>query len=402
LAVPTSGSTGAPKLVALSGDAIRASARASAERLGGTGNWLLALPTDHIAGLNVVIRAFLAGAAPSPMPPRRFTPEAFAAASAALPPGPRFTSLVPTQLRRLLAGRADGIVALRTFGAVLVGGAALDPELRARAEAAGVRVVETYGSAETCGGCVYDGMPLAGVEVVFAPESAPESASRSAPQSAPAPDTGGRIEIAGPTLAPESTPRSVFEPAPEPMPQSAPTRGAGGRIQISGPMLALGYALERLQAPDGPARQGSTGFFERDGRRWFASSDLGRWTADGRLSIDGRADNALTTGGHTVAPERVESVLRALPGVAEILVVGLADAAWGEAVTALVVPDAAGPPTLGQLRREVKGHLDQAHAPRNLGVVPALPILAPGKPDRRAAGALAAELAASGKLERLG
>ncbi|MDR1119158.1 MAG: AMP-binding protein, partial [Bifidobacteriaceae bacterium] len=165
IAVPTSGSTGDPRWVALSASAVCASARLSAARLGGAGHWLLALPPTHIAGLNVVIRALLSGGALRAMAPGRFTAEGFAAAAAALPPGARFTSLVPTQLRRLLDGGSGALRALAGFDAVLVGGAALDLGLRERAVAAGVRVVETYGMAETCGGCVYDGVPLDDVSV---------------------------------------------------------------------------------------------------------------------------------------------------------------------------------------------------------------------------------------------
>ncbi|MDR2381342.1 MAG: AMP-binding protein, partial [Bifidobacteriaceae bacterium] len=181
VAVPTSGSTGEPQWVALSADALEAGARLSAARLGGTGNWLLALPPTHIAGINVLVRALFAGRAVVGVPPGPFTPEAFAAAAAKLPAGPNFTALVPTQLRRILDGGGDGIGHLRDFVAVLVGGAGLDAALRARAEAAGVRLVATYGMAETCGGCVYDGQPLDSVAVALSGD--------------------GVIELSSPTLA---------------------------------------------------------------------------------------------------------------------------------------------------------------------------------------------------------
>jgi O-succinylbenzoic acid--CoA ligase len=338
--VATSGSTGTPKLVALSAAAIRASAEASADRLGGPGHWLLALPTDHIAGLNVVMRSLLAGGPPTTMAPGRFSAQAFAAACAAMPAGRRLTSLVPTQLRRLLTGGPDGIGGLASFDAVLVGGAALAPRLRRAAEAAGVRVVATYGAAETGGGCVYDGRPLDGVSLALAP--------------------GGRVEVAGPVLA-------------------------------SGYLGASAQGLGRERA----------GFFERAGRRWFASRDLGSWDDDGRLMITGRADNAITTGGETISPEPVEDLLRDLPGVADAVLVGLADAAWGELVTALVVSRAGRRPGLTELRRAVKERFTPAHAPRALGLMAALPEVAPGKPDRLAAAASAAALAAAGQLDRL-
>lgn len=179
--IGTSGSTGEPKLVGLSAAALRASAEATANRLGGTAAWLLALPAEHVAGVQVIVRAVLAGADPVVQDLRAgFGPDAFAAATAQLPDGRRHTSLVPTQLLRLLDDDA-GLAALRSYAAVLVGGAALDPTLGERARAAGVHVVTTYGMSETAGGCVYDGVPLDGVLLDI--------------------DAGGRIRLGGPTLA---------------------------------------------------------------------------------------------------------------------------------------------------------------------------------------------------------
>jgi O-succinylbenzoic acid--CoA ligase len=143
---------------------------------------LLALPAEHVAGVQVLVRALLAGTPAEVLDLRAgFRPERFAAAAARLGPGRRCTSLVPTQLVRLLDAAGPGLAALRGFAAVLVGGAPLDPGLRRRAEAAGVRVIATYGMSETAGGCVYDGIPLPGVRVDL--------------------DADGRILLGGPTLA---------------------------------------------------------------------------------------------------------------------------------------------------------------------------------------------------------
>lgn len=157
LVVPTSGSTGAPKGVLLTAACLTASARAAEQRLGGPAAWLLPLPVTHIGGLQVLLRALLAGAPP-------VVTTDLAAGTAQLPAGRRHTSLVPTQLRRALAD-PPAREALATFDAVLLGGAAAPPALLAEAAAAGVRVVTTYGMSETSGGCVYDGVPLPGVSV---------------------------------------------------------------------------------------------------------------------------------------------------------------------------------------------------------------------------------------------
>jgi O-succinylbenzoic acid--CoA ligase len=175
LLIETSGSTGRPKRVVLARDAVVASATASAARLQGSGRWLLALPSSYVAGVQVVVRSLLAGHEPVVV-------DGLDVAGALAGPGteaPDFLSLVPTQLHRLLE-RPDQRAALTRVHTVLVGGGGLDAQLRRRAEDAGVRVVVTYGSSETAGGCVYDGLPLDGVAVRV--------------------DDTGRVGIAGPTL----------------------------------------------------------------------------------------------------------------------------------------------------------------------------------------------------------
>src|SRR5690606_31760091 len=146
-----------PKLVRLSRRAMVASAQATHQVLGGPGQWVLALPPSGVGGLQVLVRSALAGV--EPVFADEF--EDLNAACAALTAERRYVSLVPTQLHRLAsAGQLSGLARLN---AALIGGAALDPELRQTVADAGVRVVRTYGMSETSGGCVYDGRPLPGV-----------------------------------------------------------------------------------------------------------------------------------------------------------------------------------------------------------------------------------------------
>ncbi|MFL6065834.1 MAG: AMP-binding protein [Friedmanniella sp.] len=163
LVVSTSGSTGRPKGVLLSATAVTAAAAATHERLGGAGDWVLALPPHYVAGLMVLARALVAGTQAHPV----------AADLSDLPDavprlqGRRYLSVVPTQLARGLR-RPAVADALRAFDAVLVGGGALPEPLAEAAARAGIAVVTTYGMSETCGGCVYDGRPLPGVDVRLA------------------------------------------------------------------------------------------------------------------------------------------------------------------------------------------------------------------------------------------
>jgi o-succinylbenzoate---CoA ligase len=163
LVVETSGSTGSPKRVLLSRRAVLASVVATERRLGGAGCWALVLPPTYVAGLQVICRSLVAGHEP--------VLDGWEGAG--------FTSLVPTQLHRLLDDPAS-VAALRGLHTILLGGGPVDPALRERSAKEGLRVVATYGSAETAGGCVYDGYPLDGVGVEV--------------------DDDGRIRIAGPTL----------------------------------------------------------------------------------------------------------------------------------------------------------------------------------------------------------
>lgn len=156
--IGTSGSTGEPKGAELGADALLHSARASLRRCGARpgDRWLVCLPVTHVAGLQVLVRSLVAGTDPV------VVPDADAAALAES--GCAHVSVVPTQLVRLMSAEA-GPAALAAFTSVLVGGAASSASLLALARAAGVRVATTYGMSETCGGCVYDGVPLDGVSV---------------------------------------------------------------------------------------------------------------------------------------------------------------------------------------------------------------------------------------------
>ncbi|OBK67104.1 O-succinylbenzoic acid--CoA ligase [Mycolicibacterium fortuitum] len=161
--VSTSGTTGTPKGALLTADALRASATATHARLGGDGRWLLALPAYHIAGLQVLVRSTLAGTTPVTVP-ASFDPRELPSAVAALGSGRRYASLVAVQLDKCLQAPAAA-EALADLDAVLIGGGPMPAGMSERAEAAGVTVVRTYGMSETAGGCVYDGVPLDGVEV---------------------------------------------------------------------------------------------------------------------------------------------------------------------------------------------------------------------------------------------
>jgi O-succinylbenzoic acid--CoA ligase len=145
---------------------------------------------------------------------------------------------------------------------------------------------------------------------------------------------------------------------------------AGGRIRIGGPVLFSRYRGQpelTAQALD---------------RGWFTTSDLGVVDQAGRLSVRGRADDMINTGGEKVVAGEVAAALLTCAGVRDAVVVGRPDAEWGQRVTAVVVPaDPAAPPSLDTLRAHVRQTMPASAAPREVEIVTEIPMLASGKPD---------------------
>jgi len=314
LVIPTSGTTGTPKGAMLTAAALIAGASATHDRLGGPGTWLLALPAHHIAGMQELVRSSLAGTVPAELDlSAGFDVTALPAAVGDMGSGRRYASLVATQLAKALAEPAAA-AALAELDAVLLGGGPAPAPVLAAASDAGIAVVRTYGSSETAGGCVYDGLPLDGVQV--------------------------RID------------------------------SEDSRISIGGCTLAKGYRNPTQPDP-----------FTEPG--WFRTDDVGAVDDSGRLSVLGRIDDAISTGGLTVLPTIVEAVLSRHPAVTDCAVFGVADDRLGQRVVAAIV--VTGPaPTLEELRDFVAVSLDRTAAPRELHVVTELPRHGIGKLNRRA------------------
>lgn len=308
LVVASSGSTGTPKLVALSADAILANTAASASALGGPGQWLLALPVHYIAGLNVLARSIAAGTDPVSLPAGPFDAAEFRRAAERMSAPDRFTALVPAQLATLLddAGAREQLAGFRR---VLVGGQALPAPLAERAAAAGIRVTRSYGSSESSGGCVYDGVPI------------------------------GTTTIA------------VVD----------------GEVRIASPGLAEGYLGEPELTRDR--------FVVEDGTRWFRTADAGEWDGE-RLSVTGRRDDVVNSGGVKVSLGAIERILRD-HGLEDAVVVAAPHPRWGETAVAFTALSTDADPALAA----VVVALGRAARPRieRVAVIPTLPS---GKPDR--------------------
>ena len=313
LVVSTSGSTGKPKGAMLTPTNLISSADATHQALGGEGQWLLAMPAAYIAGIQVLVRSMVAGVEPATIDlTRGFNVAEFAERAEELATtGERtYTALTPMQLAKATS-TLKGIDALRTFSAVLVGGAATNPRLLESAAKLRINVVTTYGSSETAGGCVYDGSPIA----------------------------GARVKI------------------------------VDGRIHLGGPMVARGY--RNVDSPD-----------LKDG--WFRTSDAGS-LIDDHLTVHGRIDNIIDSGGLKLHPEVLETFLLKVDGVTGACVVGKQDARFGERICAVYTGSASVADIMDAFDdAEDAGEIARWQVPKEIKVVPALPQLGPGKVDRAA------------------
>ncbi|MFG6196940.1 class I adenylate-forming enzyme family protein [Nonomuraea sp. JJY05] len=203
----------------------------------------------------------------------------------------------------------------------VVGGAALDPGTRAAAVRAGVRVVSYYGATE---------LSFVAVDT----------------------DGGGLRPFPGVEI------------------EVRRARGLG-EVWARSPWLAEGY----LGGAAGPLR--------RDADGWASVGDVAEpYRVGEMLRVRGRGDGAIQTGGATVVPEDVEEVLRKVPGVGDIVVIGSPHPSLGAVVTAVIEAECATPPPRALLEATARGGLDEAQRPRRWYAVPSLPRTQTGKPAR--------------------
>lgn len=301
LVVATSGSTGGQKEVGITAKAILASAKASNEFLGAKFGqvWSLLLPLTHVAGINVLVRSLELGTTPIDLRDAKEFPKA------------DFTAIVPTQLFRALTGDTQLLEHLKNCQAVLVGGAALPEAISKSAADAGIKIVTTYGMTETCGGCVYNGSPISGVEI----------------------------------------------------------ETSDGVIKIKGPTIAYSY-LNDEQAWRNSFVDG-----------WFVTSDLGTFI-EGKLTIYGRADDIIISGGEKLSLSAVESALSEKFKENEFAAFSIPDAEWGNALHIAVAGEH--PVSTHEITSYLEQSLGVVAKPKGFLILSALPMIGVGKVDQRA------------------
>lgn len=335
LVCSTSGSTGTPRGTLLSRSALQASATSFGKRFGTDGRWVLAMPLHRIAGLMVLVRSYfhnsdvvldpsIGGA--TPFSPATFWATTQSAIRSSKADGrPLLVSLVPTQIARLIDSGSVGIEALQSYDLVLSGAAATPQPLLEKLRELGINVSVSYGMSETCGGCVFDGMPLDGVQISIA---------------------------------------SADEIQP-------------GRISISGPVIASGYRLR----PDLTA----VSFIENR----FITNDVGALDSAGLIHVLGRLDDIVIVGGVKVALSAVEAAIRHHQDISEVAVIDIADSDWGSIPLAYIklrnnaqLDENQKQKLKLEIQEIVATRIGRAATPRSITFVAELPMLDSGKVDR--------------------
>ena len=223
-------------------------------------------------------------------------------------------SLVPTQLQRLMES-AEATEWLHGFEIIFLGGGPAWPEVLDRAASAGLRLVLSYGMTET---------------------AAMVAAQRPEEFLAGGRSSGGAL------------------------PHAAIGVTSDGLIRVSGASVFYGY------------------FPTFSEERTFTTADLGTIDAHGRLQVLGRGDAVIITGGEKVNPAEVEAVLRATREFADVAVIGIPDAQWGEAVVACFPSDSRAP-DLGAVDRVVSEKLASFKRPKRYLAIEPWPRNAQGK-----------------------
>lgn len=347
----TSGSTGAPRGVMLTSDALISSAAAFGKRFGTHNRWVVSMPVHRIAGIMVLVRSWVHGSPfeidPSVGGARPFEAAAFAATTLRAQRLSQedgramMVSLVPTQIARLLEAGTVGLETLRAYDLILSGAAATPQPLLQRLRDEGVKVAVSYGMSETCGGCVFDGMALDGVSISL----------------------GTKDDI---------------EP---------------GRISISGPVIASGYRL----------RNDLDALSFIDDR--LVTHDVGKLDTSGLLHVLGRLDDVVIVGGVNVALSAVEAAIRHHPLIEDVAVIDVADELWGSLPVAYVVTHSPLTDTEileAQIRTAVANQISRAATPRSICFVNQLPMLDSGKIDRISLRLQAAKDIAEGRMKHPG
>lgn len=347
----TSGSTGNPRGVLLTAEAINASVLAFSKRFGSEYRWVMSMPAHRIAGIMVLARAALHGnpflVDPSTGGARPFDAATFSVTTAQAVRDsqkdgrPLAVSLVPTQIARLLDAGTVGIEALQAYQLILSGAAATPQPMLNRLRELGINVVISYGMTETCGGCVFDGQPLAGVTISL----------------------GTKDDV---------------EP---------------GRISITGPVIASGYRLR----PDLAA----VAFIENK----LITHDVGKLDSAGLLHVLGRLDDVVQVGGTNVSLSAVEALLRHHPDISDVAVIDIADDLWGSipmAYATLRNENINRENLVTVMKNTVTDRIGRAATPRLIQFIDQLPMLDSGKIDRLTLRLQASEDIAKGLIRHPG
>jgi fatty-acyl-CoA synthase len=340
----TSGSTGAPKGVVLTQGELFWNAANSAHMhdLTSADRVLTTLPMFHVGGLNIqTLPALHAGATVTLH--ARFDP--MAAIEAIERDRVTLAVLVPAQLTAMMEQPRWAAANLSSVRLITTGSTIVPRSLVERVGERGLRVVQVYGSTETC--------PIA---------------------------TYVRAEDAQRKAGSAGLPALHCEVRVVDLEDRALSPGQDGEILVRGPNVMRGY-WNAPQATDEALRGG-----------WYHSGDIGHFDSEGYLHVVARKHDMIISGGENIYPAELESILLECPGISEACVVGQPDERWGEAVLAVVVLKSGMHMTEADVSALFAGRVARFKHPRSVRFMDALPRTALAKVAR---GALCAAVAAA-------
>lgn len=318
LIICTSGTTGNPKAVEISSQALLNAATKTNEKFNEPADWILAINPAFIGGLMVLARAIISnqnwiyGLDESD----KFNPDLFVAKALEVISKNRKvrTSLVNAQLSTLVSqGHLD---TLRKFDALLIGGGQISKSLYEELKNEGVNLIRTYGMTETCGGVVWDGFALNNVLI--------------------------RIDH--------------------------PSSDGVGQIAIKSDSNATCYhgnSFEINKLNDSTFSEG-----------WVFTKDLGI-VKNGELKVIGRNDDIVVSGGNNISLHAIENVIKDQIGIEDAVVFSIPDEKWGVVVAAVIV----GTCDISVIQNSIENELGKAAVPRIIKNAEEIPLLPNGKVD---------------------
>lgn len=323
LIINTSGTTKTPRLTVLSFKSLFYSAKCSIKTLSNRkGQWLLALPINYIAGIQVIIRSVILNIFPQVINFNvSFSQKSFLYTFHKMTKSIKYTALVPTQLFRLLNKYNYYVIeALQKFHTILIGGDFISKDLTDKIKKYNIQVSTTYGCTESSGGCVYNHIPMKGINIIV--------------------------------------------------------NSLNQRICINGPILCRGYLNNK--------NLNKKSFQIINKKRFFITDDIG-YKNRNSIYISKRINNIIKIGGIKHSINDIQEVLNKIFFIKESILIKINNLEWGEIIAALIVKTTKGRLSNSELsiiKKYIETKIGKLSIPKVLLSIDSIPKLCNNKIDK--------------------